>query len=409
MAAFEYTVLDKKGRERKGVMESDSPRQVRQSLRDDGLIPTSVTPIIKKNKTKNSDNPLNIDIFKRGISSSELSLLTRQLSTLIQAGIPLEESLNAVSQQMDSARLKTIMVGVRSKVIEGHSLASGLSEFPHIFPSLFRTTVEAGEQTGHLDTVLDRLAEYTENRQKIQQKIMLALIYPAVITFVAIIVVSALLAFVVPKVVRVFEDIGENLPPLTRAIIQLSDFVRDYGALVLIGSLLAMLGFQVLKQNINFKLKYDRFLLRLPAVSKLIKSINSARFSRTFGILMSSGVDVIEALRISAKVMSNAHMSASVLEAATKVREGSNLYIALEQTKAFNPMTLHLIASGESSGKLPEMLDRAAENQERDLETTVSATVGIFEPLLILAMGGMVLMIVLAILMPIFDLNQLVK
>lgn len=405
MGAFEYTALDAKGREKKGVLEGDAPRQVRQQLRDQGLVPVEVQEVSQR-EIRTHGRPA---FLKRGISPTDLALITRQLATLVRAALPLEECLRAVAQQTDRARLKSMLLSVRSRVMEGHTLAAGLSDFTHIFPELYRTTVEAGEQSGHLDRVLDRLADYAENRQQMRQKIQLAVFYPAMLTIVAILVVGGLMTYVVPQVVKVFENIGQGLPALTRGLIAVSDFMRSYG-LVMIG-LLVLLGVAVswLLRSEDNRRRFHRLLLRMPLAGRLVRGLNTGRFARTFSILTASGVSVLEAMRISAQVVSNLPMRDAVNEAAARVREGAGIAASLERSGYFPPMTVHLIASGEASGKLEEMLERAAINQEREIETLIAAVMGLFEPLLILMMGGVVLVIVLAILLPIFDLNQLVK
>jgi general secretion pathway protein F len=405
MGAFEYTALDATGREKKGVIEGDAPRQVRQQLRDQGWVPLDVQEVSRREKRSRSGFAL----LRRGISATDLALITRQLATLVRAALPLEESLRAVAQQTDRARLKSMLLAVRSRVMEGHTLAAGLSDFKRIFPELYRTTVEAGEQSGHLERVLERLADYTENRQQMRQKIQLAVFYPAMLTIVAILVVGGLMTYVVPQVVQVFDNIGQNLPPLTRGLIAVSDFLRDNGLLILV--LLVLLGVAVtyLLRIEDNRRRFHRALLSVPLLGRLERGLNTARFARTFSILAASGVAVLEALRISAQVMSNIPMREAVDEAAARVREGAGIATALEKSGYFPPMTVHLIASGEASGKLEEMLERAAINQEREIETMIAAVLGLFEPLLILFMGGVVLVIVLAILLPIFDLNQLVQ
>lgn len=403
MGAFEYVALDTGGRQRKGVMEGDTARQVRQVLRERGLMPLSLEEVAQRER-REQRTPL----LRRGISATDLALLTRQLATLSRSGLPLEEALNTVAEQSEKGRTKSLLLGVRSRVLEGHSLAAGLGDFPAVFPELYRATVAAGEQSGHLDVVLERLADYTENRQAMRQKISLALFYPALLTLVAVLVTVALLTYVVPQVVQVFENVGQELPLLTRSLIALSDFLREWGIWLLLGVVLAAVGFVRTLRRPAARTRFHRFLLRLPLISRLVRGLNTARFARTFSILSASGVPVLEGMRISAQVLSNLPMRNAVVEAADRVREGSNIRHALERSRLFPPMTLHLIASGESSGKLEEMLDRAASNQERELETLIAALMGAFEPLLLIVMGGMVLLIVVAILLPIFDLNQLV-
>ncbi len=404
MAAYEYSALDSKGRETRGLIEGDTPRHARAQLRDRGLMPLDVSEVAEARLHQRS-------LFRRGggISSTELSLFTRQLATLARSGLPLDEALTAVSEQSESKRVKRIALGVRAGVIEGNSLAQSLEQFPNAFPTLFRATIEAGEQSGQLDYILERLADYVERRQVMQQKILLAAFYPAILTFVAVSVVVLLLTYVVPQVVEVFASIDAQLPALTTGLIALSDFLRDYGiyllALIGIGAVV----FQRMMRNDGFRRQVHRQILRLPLVGRLARGANTGRFTRTLGILFGSGVPILDALHIGTQVVTNLPMRDAIEAAAVKVREGAALSRSLAASKLFPPITVHLIASGESSGKLDEMLDRAAENQEREVETLVAAMMGVFEPVLILVMGGVVLLIVLAILLPIFDLNQLVK
>ena len=405
MGAFEYTALDPRGREKRGVLEGDAARQIRQQLREKGWVPLSVEEVAQREAKERK----RYAFLRRGISATELALITRQLATLVRAGLPLEECLRAVSQQADKGRLKSMLLAVRSRVMEGHSLAVGLSDFPHVYPELYRTTVEAGEQSGHLDRVLERLADYTESRQQLRQKIQLAVFYPALLTVVAILVVGGLMTYVVPQVVQVFENIGQELPPLTRGLIAVSDFMRNYGLAMLILLGLAIAGFSYLLRNTAVRRRFHKVLLAIPLVSRLERGLNTGRFARTFSILTASGVPVLESLRISAQVISNLPMKEAVTEATARVREGAGIAAALERSGYFPPMTVQLVASGEASGKLEEMLERAAINQEREIETLIAALLGLFEPLLILFMGSVVLVIVLAILLPIFDLNQLIQ
>ena len=405
MGAFEYTVLDASGREKKGVIEGDAPRQVRQQLRDKGLVPLEVQEVTQRETTGKKKSAL----FKRGISAADLALITRQLATLVSAALPLEECLRAVSQQTDRPRLKSMLLAVRSRVMEGHTLAAGLGDFKHVFPELYRTTVNAGEQSGHLERVLERLADYTESRQQMRQKVQLAVFYPAMLTIVAVLVVGGLMTYVVPQVVQVFDNIGQNLPPLTVGLIAVSDFLRENGLLMVVLIVMTGVLFSWLLRNEDNRRRYHRLLLGLPLIGNMVRGVNTGRFARTFSILTASGVAVLEALRISSQVVSNIPMREAVDEAALRVREGASIAGALEKSGYFPPMTVHLIASGEASGKLEEMLERAAINQEREIETLIAAVLGMFEPMLILFMGGVVLVIVLAILLPIFDLNQLVQ
>ncbi len=411
MAAFEYVVLDDKGRERKGVAEGDNARQVRQILRDKGLIPLQISTASQKDQasTTSAGAGRTKTLFQRGISTTELALITRQMATLVQAAIPLDESLASVANQSEKQRIKSMMYAVRSRVMEGHSLATGLSEYPRVFSELYRATVDAGEKSGHLDTVLERLADYTENQQELQSKVRQALIYPAFLSIFAVAIVIFLMTNIVPQVVSVFEDIGQDLPGLTLSLIAISDFVTSYGVYMLLIIIAGIIGLKSLLQKPYYKERYHRMLLKLPVIQRLVRGLNTALFTRTFSILSSSGVTVLESMRISAQVVGNLPMRNAVMAATERVREGSGIKNALDHSKLFPPMTLQLIASGENSGKLEEMLDRAATQLEREQVTMIAYIVGIFEPVIILAMGVLVLLIVLGILLPIFDLNQLVK
>ena len=413
MAAFEYVALDAKGRERKGVAEGDTARQVRQLLRDKGLMPLQIEAAVSQAKKsggeKTASSGFLSQLFQRGISATELALITRQLATLVQAALPLEEALAAVANQSEKQRIKTMMYAVRSKVLEGHTLAAGLGEFPKVFPQLYRATVDAGEQSGHLDTVLERLADYTENQQELQGKVRQALIYPAFLTFFAVAIVIFLMTNIVPQVVSVFDDIGQELPGLTKTLIAISDFFVDWGMALFIAMVALVIGFKYLLTKPAWQRRWHRFMFKLPVISKLVRGLNAALFTRTFSILSGSGVTVLESMKISAQVVANLPMRDAILEATDRVREGSGIKNALETSGLFPPMTLQLIASGENSGKLEEMLERAANQLEREQVTLIAYIVGIMEPLIILTMGVLVLLIVLGILLPIFDLNQMVK
>ena len=402
MGAFEYTAVDPAGKQSKGVVEGDTARQVRQLLRDRQLLPLTVSEVAQKESNRQQTFTL-----RRSLSAADLALITRQLATLVKSSMPLEEALKAVGEQSENPRVQSIVLGVRAKVMEGHSLADGLADFPKAFPELFRATVAAGEQSGHLDTVLERLADYTENRQELRQKINNAMIYPVVLTILAIGIVSLMLVYVVPKVVGVFSNTGQELPALTRYLIALSDFLRDYGLALVVALGAAAWLFSRMLRSADNRRRFDRTLLRLPIVGKLNRGFNTARFTRTLSILSGSGVPVLESLRISAQVITNLPMREAVEEAASRIREGAAIGKSLGVGGYFPPLCIHLISSGEASGEMETMLDRAASNQEREVDGLIAALLGILEPGLIIGMGVIVLLIVLAILLPIFELNQL--
>lgn len=403
MGAYEYQAVDGAGKQRRGVLEGDTARQVRQKLREQGWVPLEVSELARQ---ETSDK--RVFTLGGGASAQEVAMITRQLATLVGSGLPLEESLQAVAQQTDRPRLRRMMTAVRAKVMEGHTLADGMAGFPRVFSEMYRATIAAGEQTGHLELVLERLADYTEGRQHMRQKVQLALFYPIGLVIVAVSVVTLLLTYVVPKVVDVFSDVGQELPGLTRTMIAISNFLRDHGVWLILAIAALVLAFAYAMRNTAFKRRVHGILLRLPLIGKLNRGINAGRFARTFSILAGSGVPILDSLRISAQVISNLPMREAVEDAASRVREGTGISRALDRSKQFPPMLLHLISSGELSGRLEQMLERAAINQERETEGVIASVLAVFEPVLILVMGGMVLLIVMSILMPIFQLNQLV-
>ncbi len=403
MGAFEYKALDRAGKQSKGLIEGDTAKHVRQLLRERHLVPVAVTEVAEKSVGQQASFGV-----RRGMKASELALITRQLASLSQSGLPLEEALLAVSQQNDTPRTKSILLGVRSKVMEGHTLADGLGEFPQAFPDLYRATVAAGEQSGHLDVVLERLADYTEARQELRQRLSNAMIYPISLVVFSVAIVAFMLASVVPKIVGVFESMSAELPILTRAMIAASDFLRDHWIALLVGVVVVTFGINRLFRREGPKRQYHRTLLRLPLTAKLTRGINTARFTRTFSILSGSGVPVLEGMKISAEVIENLPMREAVLEASLRVREGASIAKSLAASKLFPPMVIHMIASGEAGGRLEEMLARSAAGMEREVDGLIATLLGILQPLLVVIMGMVVLMIVFAILLPIFALNNLI-
>jgi len=406
MPAFEYKALDAKGKQLKGVIEADTARHARSQLRDQRLMPLDILPVSEKEaKAKGAG----FSPFKRGISVAELALITRQIATLVAAGLPIEECLKAVGQQCEKARLASMIMAVRSRVVEGYSLADSLAEFPHIFDDLYRAMVASGEKSGHLEVVLNRLADYTERRQQLKSKLQQAMIYPIMLTIVAIGVVSVLLAAVVPKVVGQFEHMGAELPATTRFLIAASDFVQHYGLFVVLAIGILVVVFQRLLKSPIFKMKYHTFLLKMPVIGRVSKGLNTARFARTLSILSASSVPLLDGMRIASEVLQNMRVRAAVDDATARVREGTSLSTALTNTKLFPAMMLYMIASGEKSGQLEDMLERAADNQDREFESNVTLALGVFEPMLVVSMAGVVLFIVMAILQPILALNNLIS
>jgi len=402
MPAYSYIALDAKGRKKKGIIESDTSRLARQQLRKQSLTPLEIEAVksqLKKSQTRR--------LFSPTLSASELSLLTRQLATLVRAALPLEESLQAVADQSESQKIKVVLISVRSDVLTGKPLASSLQAFPKIFPKDFVATVSAGEESGDLAMVLERLADHVERSQQLKQKIMGAMLYPLILSVVAISVVVGLLTFVVPQIIQVFDGMDQELPPLTQNLIFISELLQNHGLIIAAGISLFSISLNRLLQIPKIKEKWHLFLLKLPLVSPLIRTLNSAKLCRTLSTLLVSGVPMLKALEIAAKVITNIPMHQTIELATQQIREGSSLSHALKRGIGFPPLTIHLIASGESSGQLDAMLEKAAETQERELEGWISSFLTLLEPLLLLSMGGIVLTIVLAIMLPIFNLNDL--
>lgn len=401
MPAFAYQALDQVGKTQRGVVQGDTARAVRASLRERGLNPVEVTPVADAQRQAGG--------FRRGLSGAQLALLTRQLATLLKAGLPVDEALAALAEQNDDQRSRSLVVSLRSRVMEGSGLAAALAEAPESFPEIYRASIAAGEQSGRLDQVLARLADYTEARDALRQKMWAALAYPILLTVVAVGVVTGLLAYVVPQIVGVFTQMHQTLPFATRALLALSEFVQIWGWLLLIAVIAAAIGGRLALRAEAVRYRWHEFLLRLPLVGRLTRASNTARCTRTLALLTASAVPLLEALTIGAQVMPNLPMRAAVRKAAVKVREGNSFSRALGDSGYFPPVALRLIASGERAGELEHMLDEAANQQARELDRWTTALTTILGPLVILLVGAMVLFIVLAILLPIFEMNQMVK
>lgn len=404
MAAFSYQALDANGRKKRGVLEADTMRQVRQQLREMGLMPVEVEPAAD-NEQKAGQQVSRWRPVKR-VKAQDLALITRQLSTLVSSALPIEQCLLAVADQTEKPRLKKLLMSVRSKVVEGYSLAEAMADFPGVFDSLYTAMVAAGEKSGHLDQVLNELADYTEQRQHMKSQLTQALIYPLMLTLVAIGIVVFLLVSIVPQIVENFADMGQTLPGTTLFMITISEFLQNWGLWLLVLVIGAVVTFKQWLRNDNNKRRYHRQLLKLPMIGKVIRGVSTARFARTLSILTSSAVPLLDGLRITSTVIGNLAIRDAIDEAATRVREGSSLRAALQETKLFPPMMLHMIAAGEKSGELEQMLRRTADNQDREFESLVQVSLKVFEPVLIVTMAGIVFFIVLAIIQPILQLNQ---
>lgn len=402
MAVFEYQALDARGRRKKGTLESDSTRQARQKLKEKGLAPVEITLSQKRDKTKSESMS-----FKRGISATDLALITRQLSTLLQSGMPIEACLQAVAEQTEKVRIRNVVTSVRSHVTEGYTLGESLGEHSQIFDVLYRSMVAAGERSGHLGLILERLATYTEHRQKMQSKLLQALLYPIILVVVAFAVVTFLVSSVVPKLIEQFVHMGQKLPGSTQALMTISEFTQEWGILIAILAVILTIVFRTAMRSPRFAFKVHQRLLFFPLLGKVIKGLNTARFARTLAICSSSNIPILDGMMVARDVVTNLYMKQKVQEAAESVREGISLRKALQSTGLFPPMMLHMIASGEQSGELEKMLISAADNQDNQFESTVNIALGVFTPLLITLMAGVVLFIVMATLMPILEMNNL--
>ncbi|MFI4969920.1 MAG: type II secretion system inner membrane protein GspF, partial [Lysobacterales bacterium] len=401
--AFAYQALDSSGKTQRGVLQGDTARAVRGALRERGLNPLSVDEV-REGAGRGAR------LFeRRGLGAAQLALLTRQLATLIGAGLPIDEALGALSEQAENERQRGLTMSLRARVMEGASLAQALGEFPESFPEIFRATVTAGEQSGRLETVLEKLADYAEARDALKQKILAALAYPLLLSLVAIAVVAGLLTWVVPQIVGVFQNLHQTLPLATRALMALSAFLRSWGWLILIALIAAAIATRIALREESLRFRWHALLLRTPLVGRLARAANTARATRTLALLVESAVPLLDALGITAQVVANLPMRDALKRAAFKVREGSAFSRALGESGQFPPVVLRLIASGERSGQLPRMLGEAAAQQQRELDRWLTALTAVLGPAVILAVGAMVLFIVLAILLPIFNLNEMVK
>jgi len=414
VTAFRYAAADAAGKDQSGVIEADSARAARQLLRGRGLVPLTVEPVVAEGQKAG----LQLSLGRR-LSQTELSVLTRQLASLLGAQLPVADALTVMVEQSEKQQIRELMAAIRTDVLAGSSLSNALSRHPRQFPDIYRALIAAGEESGKLGSVLGSLADYVEERAKLQQKITLAFVYPVIVTLVALAVVIGLLTYVVPQVVQVFANTKQALPFLTRALIALSDFVRAYGWIVLVLVVIAVFVVRRLLKVEAVRLRWHKRLLQMPVVGVLSRSLNTARFASTLAILAGGGVPMLRALQAAGETVNNLAMRTRVLEATQRVREGFSLARALRasgnednqpgRTRLFPPVLIHLIASGEATGKLPEMLGRAADIHAREAERRAMFFTSLLEPILILAMGVVVMLIVLAVLLPIIEINQLAR
>ena len=406
MPAFQYVALNPQGKEIKGILEADSARQLRQTLRDQALTPMQVEPSNKQ--FDKGSNLHGFSLFTPKLKALDRVLFTRQLSTLLASSMPIEESLNAIAQQNEKQSNKALIMGIRSRVLEGNSLAQSLLEYPSSFSNLYCSSVAAGEQSGFLDQVLDNLSNYLEREHESYRNVEMALMYPIILLIVAFVIVGALMVYVLPDMIDVIENTGQTLPWATTLLISVTELLKSFWWVLLCGILALSLFIRGIINREKVRLIWDAYKFSLPIIGKIIRSSNSARFSNTLSILTKSGIPLVDAMKIASEVVANKALQTDLRTATQDVVEGKSLRESLENISHFPPMMMHMIGSGEKSGELDQMLARIAEYQQAEVERLVSTLVKLFEPAMMIIMGGTVLFIVMAVLLPILSMNQIV-
>ena len=406
MTTFRFEAVDAQGKVTRGAVEADTVRLARSRLRDMQLTTLKVDALLDDKSSIHSIGNIRL---RGSVSSYELGLLTRQFSTLLNAGLNIEQSLAAIAEQMEKPIIREILMGVRSGVVAGGSLSVSMSAYPQTFPDIYVALIHAGEESGELAKVLERLANYTESRHAMKQKLISAFIYPALVSLTAVLVVGTLLIYVVPQVVGVFQQSKRVLPLLTQIMIWISDFLR-YTWMYLFG--LIFIGVYLFKKSLrndSARYRWHVTLLKIPVLGKLLRSLNTARLSSTLSILVGSGVPLMTSLKAASRIVTLMPMQAAIKEATDAVRDGGTLSRAFKESGQFPPILIHLIANAEATGQLSKMLDSAAIQQENEVNNKLVILTSVLEPLLIILMGGMVLLIVLAIMLPIIEINQLIR
>lgn len=404
MELFEYKALDAKGQQKKGTLQGDSAKGVRSALRAQGLIPVSVQVL----KGQQDQSATKSTISDTRIKLGDLAIITRELGALLKAGLEVEQSLASVALSCENKKLKTLLEAVHVRIMEGFALYQGLNQFPKAFPHVYRASVQAGEEAGYLGEVLSHLATYLENQQKMRQKVLQIMIYPSVLTVVALGIIMFLLIFVAPKILVIYQDTDTQLPWMTLVLIQISDFLGAWWWALLAAIVITGVTFKALLKRAEFRYKVDKLLIRLPILGKLIRLIQTGRFLRTLSLLTRANVPILQAMKVSAELVAIMPIKNTLAQAKDHVKDGASIHKALKQTGYFSSTSLQFVASGEATGDLQEMLMHAAENQERHVQFAMDTFLSLFEPLLILLMGVFVLFIVLAMLLPMFQLSTMV-
>ena len=405
MAAFRFEAINHQGKTSHGVVDADSLRLARTRLRDMGLIPVKINPLSEQFDSSKPSSPL---FRRRKVSSYDQGQVTRQLSTLLNAGLNIEQSLAATAEQIEKNELREMLLNIRSDVMAGSSLSQALSNYSDVFSEVYCAIVNAGEKSGELAKILDRLASYIESRNQLTQKVIAAFVYPALVTLTAILVVGGLLIYVVPQVVTVFQQSKQSLPFLTVAMIFVSDVLRATWVYLIFAITSGVYLFNKSLQDNKLRSKFHLSLLKVPLLGSLILSVNTARFAKTLSILVGSGVPIILALNAASKATPFLPMREAIQEAIKSVKDGGELSRALKSSKLFPPILIHLIANAEKTGNLDKMLDSAATQQENEVNNKITILTSVLEPALIIVMGVMVMAIVLAVMLPIIQINQII-
>lgn len=402
MTAFRYQALDAAGQKQAGLIDADSERNARATLRDRGLFPLRIDDVAARRARTGG-------LFSRHrVGTAELCLITRQWSTLLISGLTMEQALTTMIEQAERESIREVLAGLRREILAGASLRAALDRFPNEFPAIYRASVAAGEKSGEISKVMLQLADHLERSGALRQKTIQALVYPVLVAAVAMMVVIGLMTYVVPSVVSVFQQGKQALPWLTRALIAVSDFIRGWGWLVLVALIGSGIGWRMALREEHFRVRWDTALMRLPVIGKYLRNLDATRFASTLAILASSGVPLLDALDACSRVVVRRPMAMAIGNVAAQVREGMPLSRALTQTHQFPPILVHMIASGEATGQLGPSLERAAQLQQADIESRTAMFTTLLEPLMLLTMGGFVLLIVLAVMQPIIELNVLV-
>jgi general secretion pathway protein F len=403
--AFRYEAVDASGRSRRGVVDAETSRQVRDQLRAEGLFPTAIDAA----NAAGRDAAAGPETERLRLPATQVALSTRQLATLVRSGMPLDQALDAVARQADDARAEGLFAAVRAQIAAGETLAAALARWPRTFSELYRALVAVAAETGQLPAVLARLADYLEARQAQKQQFTLALVYPALVTVIALAVIAVLLVYVVPQIVSVYQQSRQTLPWLTQALIAASAFFRATGWFWLVGAAAAVVAFAIANRREAFRMRWHALLLRAPVAGRLVVAIDAARFASTLAILTGSGAPLLRSLDAARDVIWALPIRAAAGAAALLVREGVSLARALSEQRVFPPVLIHLTANGEASGQLATMLDRAATELEREAGRRIGWFAALLQPALIVVMGAIVLILVLAVMLPIVSMNQLIR